>query len=64
MKIMKKLMEDMQMSINEKEAEIIRLNMHLGDEKKKYISLFRKQSQKSLIKDASSSSLVKRSGDS
>lgn len=32
---MKKLIEDMQMSLNEKDAEIIRLNMHLGDEKKR-----------------------------
>ena len=32
---MKKNMDDMQISINEKEAEIIRLNMCLGDEKKK-----------------------------
>lgn len=32
---MKKLVEDLQMSINEKDAEIIKLNMHLGDEKKK-----------------------------
>jgi hypothetical protein len=31
---MKKLVEDLQMSINEKDAEIIKLNMHLGDEKK------------------------------
>jgi len=35
MKVMRKLIEDMQMSLNEKDAEIIRLNMHLGDEKKK-----------------------------
>ena len=33
---MKKLVEDLQMSINEKDAEIIKLNMHLGDEKKRY----------------------------
>ncbi len=38
---MKKLVEDMQMSINEKDAEIIKLNMHLGDEKKKYQNLKR-----------------------
>ena len=36
MRVMKKLIEDMQMSINEKDAEIIKLNMHLGDEKKKF----------------------------
>jgi hypothetical protein len=28
-------MDEMQISINEKEAEIIRLNLCLGDEKKK-----------------------------
>ena len=44
MKVMKKLIEDMQMSLNEKDAEIIKLNMHLGDEKKKFHNLFRKQS--------------------
>jgi hypothetical protein len=32
---MKKMMDGMQISLNEKEAEIIRLNMCLGDEKKK-----------------------------
>ena len=32
---MQKSMEGMQISINEKEAEIIRLNMCLGDEKKR-----------------------------
>lgn len=36
MKAMKKFVEELQMSINEKEAEIIKLNMHLGDEKKKF----------------------------
>ena len=36
MRVMKKLIEDLQMSVNEKDAEIIKLNMHLGDEKKKY----------------------------
>lgn len=44
MKIMRKLLEDMQMSLNEKDAEIIKLNMHLGDEKKKFSNLLRKQS--------------------
>ena len=36
MRVMKKLVEDLQMSLNEKDAEIIKLNMHLGDEKKRY----------------------------
>ena len=35
MRVMRKLVEDLQMSINEKDAEIIKLNMHLGDEKKR-----------------------------
>ncbi len=30
---MRKLVEDLSMSVNEKDAEIIKLNMHLGDEK-------------------------------
>lgn len=40
---MKKLVEDLQMSLNEKDAEIIRLNMHLGDEKKRFNNLLRVQ---------------------
>jgi hypothetical protein len=32
------------MSVNEKDAEIIKLNMHLGDEKKRFNNLLRKQS--------------------
>jgi len=36
MKIMRKLVEDLSMSLNEKDAEIIKLNMHLGDEKKRF----------------------------
>jgi predicted metalloenzyme YecM len=36
MRDMKKLIEDLQMSLSEKDAEIIKLNMHLGDEKKRY----------------------------
>lgn len=36
MKAMKKFIEDLQMSLNEKDAEIIKLNMHLGDEKQKF----------------------------
>ncbi len=35
LKTMQKGMDNMQMSINEKEAEIIRLNMVLGDERKR-----------------------------
>lgn len=42
MKLMKKFVEELQMSINEKDAEIIKLNMHLGDEKKKFQNLIRK----------------------
>jgi hypothetical protein len=43
------------MSINEKDAEIIKLNMHLGDEKKKFHNLLRVQtSQKTLLNNASS----------
>lgn len=41
------------MSLNEKDAEIIKLNMHLGDEKKKFHSFIRRQSQKSLANNAS-----------
>jgi hypothetical protein len=44
MRIMRKLIEELQMSLNEKDAEIIKLNMHLGDEKKKFQNLIRKQS--------------------
>lgn len=36
MRYMRKDMENMQISLNEKDAEIITLGMHLGDEKKKY----------------------------
>jgi len=51
MRVMKKLVEDLQMSVSEKDAEIIKLNMHLGDEKKRYQNLKRIQqsSQKSLL---------------
>ena len=41
MHLMKKVIEDLQMSLNEKDAEIINLNMHLGDEKKKNSSLLK-----------------------
>ena len=44
MRVMKKLVEDLQMSLNEKDAEIIKLNMHLGDEKKRLQNLLRMQS--------------------
>ena len=40
--MMKKYVEDMSMSLNEKDAEIIKLSMHLGDEKKKFQNLLRK----------------------
>ena len=53
MKNMKKLIDDLQMSLNEKDAEIIKLNMHLGDEKKKFQSLIRKHSSNSLMKNPS-----------
>ena len=36
---MQKTLDDMQISMNEKDAEIIRLNMCLGDEKKKNTDL-------------------------
>lgn len=51
MRVMKKFVEDLQMSVSEKDAEIIKLNMHLGDEKKRYQNLKRIQqsSQKSLL---------------
>jgi chromosome segregation ATPase len=41
MRDMKKVIEDLQMSLSEKDAEIIKLNMHLGDEKKRYQNLKR-----------------------
>ncbi len=51
MRDMKKVIEDLQMSLSEKDAEIIKLNMHLGDEKKRFQNLKRIQqsSQKSLL---------------
>lgn len=42
MKMMRKLVEELSMSINEKDAEIIKLSMHLGDEKKRFQNLIRK----------------------
>ena len=44
---MRKLIEDLHISASEKEAEIIRLKMHLGDEKAK--SRMRQTSQASLL---------------
>lgn len=46
MQYMQKTMDDMQISINEKEAEIIRLNLCLGDEKKRNFD--QQQSTKSI----------------
>ena len=34
---MRKFMEEMHITANEKDAEIIKLKMHLGDEKNKHI---------------------------
>lgn len=62
MKFMRKNLEEMQMTMNEKDAEIIKLNMHLGDEKKRNSTLYRKETQKTLIHNSSSSSLLKRGG--
>lgn len=56
MRSMKKFVEDLQISLNEKEAEIIKLNMKLGDEKKKIQQLNQGQSM-----IGSSSSLFKKS---
>lgn len=36
MRVMKKYIEELSMSMNEKDAEIIKLSMHLGDEKKRF----------------------------
>ncbi len=51
------------MQLSEKDAEIIKLGMYLGDEKKKFQAFVRKTSQKSLLNNASSSSLIRRSAD-
>jgi len=45
---MRKFMEDMSISGNEKDAEIIKLKMHLGDEKIKQ-NQYNRESHKSLI---------------
>lgn len=46
LKEMKRLIQDMQMNGSEKDAELIKMNMHLLDEKKKMQELYR-QHQKS-----------------
>jgi hypothetical protein len=38
---MRKLIDDLHMSANEKDAEIIRLKMHLGDERTKVSQIIR-----------------------
>lgn len=48
---MRKLIEDMHITASEKDAEIIRLKMHLGDEKAK--SRMRQTSQASLLNHSS-----------
>lgn len=42
MRMMRKVVEDLHMSLSEKDAEIIKLTMHLTDEKKKFQNLIRK----------------------
>lgn len=70
MRNMKKLIEDLQMSVNEKDAEIIKLNMHLGDEKKRFSNLIKENSIGNgggignLMGNNSSSSLLRRSPES
>ena len=61
MKSMKKFVDNLQMSINEKDAEIIKLNMHLGDEKKKLKTLVK---ENSLGGNMSNSSLIRKSPES
>ncbi len=68
---MKKLIEDLQFAVNEKDAEIIKLNMHLGDEKKRLNTLLKENSMGMgvgglgvLIGNNSSSSLLRRSPES
>ena len=68
---MRKVVEDLHMSLSEKDAEIIKLTMHLTDEKKKFQNVIRNKSQKSLAmgregssiggmnRDSSNSSLMK-----
>ena len=49
---MRKLIEELGISLGEKDAEIIRLKMHLGDEKSKQMALNRsglKSSQQDLL---------------
>ena len=62
---MRKLIEDLHISASEKDAEIIRLKMHLGDEKVRM--RIRQQSQASLLnqsKDPGSASKPTRLQDS
>ena len=40
---MRKFIEDMHISANEKDAEIIKLKMHLGDERSKVSQIMREQ---------------------
>jgi hypothetical protein len=42
---MRKFMEEMHITANEKDAEIIKLKMHLGDEKTRHV----RESQRTLI---------------
>ena len=63
MRTMKKVIEDLQMSVNEKDAEIIKLNMHLGDEKQKYHNLVKENSIGG-NGNMSTSSLLRRSPES
>jgi hypothetical protein len=47
---MRKLIEDLHISSNEKDAEIITLKMHLGDEKTKVHKILRAQASQSSMK--------------
>ena len=49
---MRKLIEDLHISVNEKDAEIIKLRMHLGDERNKI-----QQERRHMRKTASQNSL-------
>jgi len=46
---MRKLIEDLHISVNEKDAEIIKLRMHLGDERSKVTQIMRKQTSQNSI---------------
>ena len=41
---MRKLIDDLHISVNEKDAEIIKLRMHLGDERTKVNEIIRSKS--------------------